>query len=186
MPKFTSKREKNWGVETNLHNEHGKPIYGTDGKLQKTKICMEDARFADGTVQPLYYESGPNQGLFKGMAVILEERGLTEAAKLRAECKKFKCPKPADGAQANCCCHWVLYNQPDFVAVESLLETVCKDRGFTVIFLPKFHCELNFIKQCWGYAKRIYRMYPPSSKETDLEQNVLTALDSVPLVCMRQ
>ena len=33
MPKFTSKHEQIWGVEMNLHDEHGKPIYGTDGKL---------------------------------------------------------------------------------------------------------------------------------------------------------
>jgi len=55
-----------------------------------------------------------------------------------------------------------------------------------VIFLPKFHCELNFIEQCWGYAKRIYRCYPPSSKESELEANVIKALDSVPLDSMRK
>jgi len=80
----------------------------------------------------------------------------------------------------------VLYNQPDFVHVKSLLETYCKSHGVEVIFLPKFHCELNFIEQCWGYAKRIYRHYPPSSKEADLEQNVLSALEAVPLDSMRK
>ncbi|KAG1835846.1 hypothetical protein F4604DRAFT_1623007 [Suillus subluteus] len=80
----------------------------------------------------------------------------------------------------------VLYNQPDFVAVESNLERICKARGFSVLFLPKFHCELNFIEQCWGYAKRIYRQYPTSSKEVDLERNVLSALESVPLDSMRR
>ena len=78
----------------------------------------------------------------------------------------------------------VLFNQPDFVNVESQLESVCKARGFQVIFLPKFHCELNFIEQCWGYAKCIYCHYPASSKEKDLEWNVLTALDSIPLESM--
>ncbi|KIM76322.1 hypothetical protein PILCRDRAFT_77971, partial [Piloderma croceum F 1598] len=152
MLKFMSKHEKNWGVKTNLRNGNGKPIYGTDGKLQKTNIRMENAQFTDGMPQPLCFETGSNRGLFKGMAVILEEQGLTEAAKLCAECKKFKCLKPTDGSVANCCCRRVLYNQPDFIAVESLLETTCKAREFTVIFLPKFHCELNFIEQCWGYT----------------------------------
>ena len=78
------------------------------------------------------------------------------------------------------------YNQPDFVQVESLLETYRKSCGVNVIFLPKFHCELNFIEQCWGYAKRIYQHYPPSSKEADLEQNLLSALKSVPVESMRK
>ena len=101
---------------------------------------------------------------------------------LRAECKKFQCPKPSglDG-MAQCCCHRVLYDQPDFTEVELLLEMTCKARGFEVLFLPKFHCELNFIEQCWGFAKCIYRHFPASSKEVDLENNILAALESVPL-----
>ncbi|OAX42499.1 hypothetical protein K503DRAFT_683243, partial [Rhizopogon vinicolor AM-OR11-026] len=35
---------------------------------------------------------------------------------------------------------------------------------------------LNFIEQCWGYSKRVYREFPMSSKEADLERNVLAAL----------
>ena len=70
----------------------------------------------------------------------------------------------------------MLYNETDFSEVESLLETTCKARGFQILFLPKFHCELNFIEQCWGYSKRIYGQYPISSKEDDLEHNVLKVL----------
>ncbi|KIK93487.1 hypothetical protein PAXRUDRAFT_145031, partial [Paxillus rubicundulus Ve08.2h10] len=80
----------------------------------------------------------------------------------------------------------ILYTQPDFVGVESLLEMLCKARGYQVLFLPKFHCELNFIEQCWGFAKRLYRQFPASSKEADLERNVVVALDSVPLITMRR
>ncbi|KAF8193235.1 hypothetical protein K438DRAFT_1589672 [Mycena galopus ATCC 62051] len=47
-----------------------------------------------------------------------------------------------------------------------------------------FFQKLNFIEQCWGYAKRIYRMFPESSEEEELEQNMLKALDSVPLASM--
>lgn len=184
MPKNTSKPESNWGVEVNVRDENGKPVYGSDRKLLKKKVCMEDATF-NGTPQPLYFPPGhPKAGLFKGMSVILEEQGLIAESKLRAECKNFKCADT--GPDVKCCCQRVLYNQPDFVQVESLLEAACKARGFEVIFLPKFHCELNFIEQCWGFTKRIYHHYEASSKEADLEQNILSALESVPLSTMRR
>ena len=48
MLKFTSSPKKNWGVEVNMHGENGKPVYGSDGKILKHKIKMEDVMFADG------------------------------------------------------------------------------------------------------------------------------------------
>ena len=113
--------------------------------------------------------------------VILKEQGLVEESKFHTECKKFNCPK---GQTAPCCHHQVLYSQPDFMEVKSCLEEVCEAWGYEVIFLPKFHCKLNFIEQCWGFAKRIYWHYPPSLKEIDLEVNVLSALETVPLESM--
>lgn len=80
----------------------------------------------------------------------------------------------------------MLYNESDFVKVELLLEMACKARGFRVLFIPKFHCELNFIELCWGYSKRLYRLSPVSSKEADLESNALASLDAIPLECIRQ
>jgi hypothetical protein len=79
-----------------------------------------------------------------------------------------------------------LFNQPDFIGVRSILELACESRGFELIFLPKFHCELNPIEQCWGFAKRIYRLNPESSREDQLEKNVLAALQAIPLVSMRR
>jgi len=148
MPKQTSTVEKNWGVEVNVHGDNGQPVYGPDGKILKHKVKMVDAAFSDGTPQSLYFDASHEKaGLFKGMAVILEEQGLVKESQLRAECKKFQCPKPSglDG-MAQCCCHRVLYDQPNCTEVESLLETTCKAHGFEVLFLPKFHCELNFIE----------------------------------------
>jgi len=111
----------------------------------------------------------------------LQERGI-DANKLKAQCKGFKCKE----GETDCCCRHILFNQPDFAHVPTLLETLCSRRGFKVIFLPKFHCELNFIEQCWGYAKRLYRLYPLTKKDEEMEANVHKALLAVPIECMRR
>jgi hypothetical protein len=113
---------------------------------------------------------------------MLQEWGLIiSMSKLCAECKKFNC---LTNQEVPCCLRCMLYDQPDFQEVKSYLEIICEAQGYEVIFLLKFHCELNFIEQCWGYARRIYWHYPPSPKEADLEANVLSALESVPLKSM--
>jgi len=151
MPKNTSKPDQNFGVIVNIVGEDGKPVYGPDGKILKQKIRMRNGWFRNGTEQEFYYPDGhPKAGLFKGMAQILTECGY-DVSKKKAQCrKKFSaCPENAK----DCCCRHLLYNKPDFVAEELLLGTCCKNWGFQVLFLPKFHCELNFMEQCWGYAK---------------------------------
>jgi hypothetical protein len=80
------------------------------------------------------------------------------------------------------CC--TLFYENDFVNQNSKLEDVCEIYGIQVPSLPKFHCKLNFIEQCWGYAKRKYRLLEPSSKEAVLEKNVKYVLDEVPLLTM--
>ncbi|KIK91814.1 hypothetical protein PAXRUDRAFT_13580 [Paxillus rubicundulus Ve08.2h10] len=177
MPKGIPKSGGNWGVEVNQVNANGKAVYSADGKVCKIKVAMSDGRFDNGTAQPLYCPPndlhGP-KGVFKGMAVILEEHKqkdplkftVPDYTKLKAQCgKNFDCQKD----QINCCCRQILYTQPDFVGVESLLEMLCKACGYQVLFLPEFHCELNFIEQCWGFAKQLYQQFPASSKEADLE-----------------
>ncbi|KAG2341755.1 hypothetical protein BDR05DRAFT_976858 [Suillus weaverae] len=155
------RKPTNWGVEVNVVSEDGKPVHGLDGAVLKKKVPMGNGKFADGSLQSLYYPEGHKcAGVFKGMVT----------SKIWAECPGFQ----------------MLYNEPDFVGVKSLLEIACKACGFRAIFFPKFHCELNFIEQCWGYSKHVYREFPVSSKEADLEQNVLQALDSVPLVAIRR
>ena len=57
---------------------------------------MSGAKLKDGSDQSLYFaDDHPTMpGIFKGMAAILTERGYTQAANLRFECNKFKCPAP--------------------------------------------------------------------------------------------
>ncbi|EDR04580.1 uncharacterized protein LACBIDRAFT_330517 [Laccaria bicolor S238N-H82] len=183
MPKNIPKEGHNWVVEVTKRDNTGNPVHLPDRTTAKEKIKMGNARFADGTPQALYFPEGhPRTGVFKGMAYILEECGLVKELKLHAECKNFKCAPLA----IDCCCHWVLYNQPDFTHIPTILKNTCNTRGFRLIYLPNFHCELNFIEQCWGYAKRIYRLNPPSSKEEVLEKYALAVLDSISLAQMRR
>jgi transposase len=183
MPKFTPKHGSNWGIEVTKRDENGKPLYLPNGTVEKVKVCMSDGTLLNGTSQSLYFPDGHGRaGVFKGMVTILEEHGFRDAQKLRAECKGFKCSPPA----VDCCCRRIMFNQPDFAHVKTILETTCNAHGFKVIFLPKFHCELNFIEQCWGYAKRIYQLNPESSREDHLERNALAALGAIPLESMRR
>ena len=183
MPKFTPKPGTNWGIEVTKRGPDGKTEYGRDGKPLKVKIKMGHGYFANGTPQDFYFPDGhPRAGVFKGMVVILQERGYTWANDLRAECLKFKCPPGA----TRCCCRRILYMEPDFVNVKSLLEEHCAKRGFEVLFLPKFHCELNPLEMVWGRSKYYYRLNPPSTKEEDLEANMIESLEKVTIDEMRR
>jgi hypothetical protein len=183
--KNAGQERPNFLVERTVKSSDGKPVYQPDGKLLKEKIPMTGASFSDGRPQPLYHEHGPHAGKFKGMEALLMERGY-KVKGMRAECPSYNCAMDADGQYGACCMRRMLFNEPDFAGVQSLLEEHCSSQGVTVIFLPKFHCELNPIEQCWGYAKRLYRLCPESSKEEDLEANMLNSLAAIPLVCIQR
>jgi len=181
MPKFPSQK---FFAYRNKIDGQGQLVYRIDGQLVKEAIPMTGAKLHNGSPQDLYFPMDHQiyPGAFKGMVNILAERRYADVSRLRAQCEGFKC---AVGA-VTCCCRRLLFNEPDFVAVESSLQMLCRLHGVQVVFLPKFHCELNPIEQCWGYAKRKYREYPRSSKESDLVLNVIKALSSVPLKSIRR
>ncbi|KAH7919685.1 hypothetical protein BV22DRAFT_1107991 [Leucogyrophana mollusca] len=160
-----------FGVERAVIGANGKPVYGANGKVLKEKVRMAYGQnTATSEPQSFYFPAGhEREGAFIGMVNILNERGFDykEVNVLCAECPKFACPKGAE----HCCCRRLLYNQPDFANIKLRLELACEAHGFQVLFLPKFHCELNFIEQCWGYAKQC---------------DIIVALDSVPLETMQR
>ncbi|KAJ7582421.1 hypothetical protein C8J56DRAFT_791765, partial [Mycena floridula] len=39
---------------------------------------------------------------------------------------------------------------------------------------------------CWGFAKRLYWMCPVSSKEANLERNMVESLNAVPIISMHR
>lgn len=148
---------------------------------------MEDVRMRPGVLpsgepQDLYFphDHPTHPGEFKGMAQILQERGLPV---LRlTQCSKFKCVD----ISANCCCRRILFNQPDFKAQRPAIQELIESRGHICIFYPKYHCELNFIEQIWGKAKYYYRMLPRPANEKQMEQNIKDSLDSVSLMSIQK
>ena len=90
-----------------------------------------------------------DNGVQKGIKTILTERDLWREG-LKLNCKE-NCPK------ADCCARAILSAQPDFVNERNWLQTVVEERGHSQIFLPKFHCELNFIEMVRGYTKAALR-----------------------------
>ena len=76
----------------------------------------------------------------KGLKTVLEEWGFN-VKKLWAKCKPV-CPIE----NKDCCMAWLLSNQDDFKNQVSMLEELVKRKGHKIIFLPKFHCELNPIE----------------------------------------
>jgi hypothetical protein len=134
--------------------------------------------------QELYYpDSHPTMpGWFKGMEVIIKERGLWPNGGLNAQCEGFKCV-PGETA---CCCRRVLFCQPDFCLQKSALEEYICMRGHICDFYPKYHCELNFIEQYWGAVKFRYRSTSRTSDIKAMEDNVVACLDDIPILQIRR
>ena len=118
--------------------------------------------------QELVFPAGHSQGgVPKGVKRVLQERNLwTEGMKL------------AD-ARAK------LAEQPDFVQQKTMLEENADVLGHVVLFVPKFHCELNFIEMYWGGLKYFCRNNCDYSFKT-LLPTVHRAMDSISLGTIRR
>lgn len=97
---------------------------------------------------------------------VMHERGLWDEA-LKTECPlvhdqtrqklSTKHAREGDELYNKCCLRKVLEAQPDFLAQKCWMEEVVVGAGHKVIFLPKFHPELNFIERYWGRIKKWLR-----------------------------
>ncbi|KIJ39957.1 hypothetical protein M422DRAFT_174478, partial [Sphaerobolus stellatus SS14] len=122
----------------------------------------------------------------KGMQQVLMERGLYRSG-LKMQCKKKK-----DGSggrcqpnSTDCCARHILDLQPDFHEQKSLVQEVIEEAGHLCIFLPKFHCELNFVEFFWGAVKRYLHEHSDGSFAM-LKENMGKALSSMPLATIRK
>ncbi len=81
---------------------------------------------------------GNVQKVQKGCASILTDRGIQPIMSLEA--------------MRN-----ILASHDDFRDEPEWLYKTVTDRGHAIIFLPKFHCELNYIEMVWAYVKNALR-----------------------------
>ena len=84
-----------------------------------------------------------------------------------------------------CCARRLLATQPDFLAQASLLEEAALQLGVEALFLPKFHCELNYIEYLWGYSKCDVRRRTDGSRDKLMEL-VPSSLRTCPLSTIRR
>lgn len=156
-------------------NPHPIWTHHKEGPKMRTTRFGEDQR-----IQDLYfdYDHPTMPGWFKGMEVIIRERGLWPEKGMNAQCDGFKCV----AGKTDCCCRRLLFTQPDFVAQKSHLEELITLRGHICDFYPKYHCELNFIEQYRGAAKLRYRNSPKTIDINEMEANMKDSLDNVPIL----
>jgi len=121
-------------------NPGGKQAQMHDGwYLQNGKKVIQPMNF------PSNHPEHPNEP--KGVKAVLTERGLYQ-------CLRGKCKNKCESEAISCCNSRILELQPDFKEQKSLVQEVIEAAGHLCIFLPKFHCELNFIEFFWGVVKK--------------------------------
>ena len=116
-----------------------------------------------------------NPGQPKGVKEVLRGWGLWWNGLLLL-CQNSKCSVEA----TSCCATHIMSLQPDFQAQWSLVQETIEATGHLCIFLPKFHCELNFIKFFLGAVKKYLREHCDYSY-SGLQENIPKALESVEL-----
>ena len=139
-------------------------IGGKQAKLRAGWFLQDDVRIVHEMVFPSTHTQA---GIPKGIKQVLLERNLwVPGMKLQ-------------DARA------LLAQQQDFIQQKSILEECAQESGHVVLFLPKFHCELNFIEMYWGALKYFCRNNCDYSFK-NLLPTVYRAMDSITLATIRR
>ena len=175
-----------------IDNSQGHSAYAEDALLSSRmnlKLGGKQAQLRDGwymqygqkIIQKMVFLKDhpefPDQP--KGMKQVLIERQLWS----NGLC--MQCTRKCDMDTTQCCAKRILELQPDFQEQCSLVQETIEHAGHLCIFLPKFHCELNFIEFFWGAVKRYLRENCDYTFQT-LKDNLPKALASIDLHTIRQ
>jgi hypothetical protein len=115
---------------------------------------MWPTTYRNGIVQEMCFPPAHPPLLYgkpKGLKIVPEDCGLWQPG-LQLECKDQKNNLCKDGKA--CCTRNVMASQPNFKAQRCMLEELLVECGHLSIFYPKFHYELNYIKNFWAVVKR--------------------------------
>ena len=145
---------------------------GKQAHMWKGWFICDGIRIKQNMVYPPDHPYFPDQP--KGIKAVLTERGLWQ------EQIRGKCHSKCDTDAVACCNMRILKSQPDFLAQKPLVEEIIEMAGHACLFLPKFHCELNFIEYFWGSVKKYLHDHADGSFVT-LKANLPQALASVQL-----
>lgn len=155
---------------------------GKQAKMRDGWYVLHGERITQSMCFPANHSEFPGQP--KGMRQVLIERGLWRNG-LVMQCKKDESGVKCKSYATDCCAKQILDLQPNFKEQTSLVQEVIESAGHLCIFLPKFHCELNFIEFFWGAAKRYLRENCDYSFAT-LQENMPKALASVSVETIRK
>jgi len=150
---------------------------GKQARMKDGWFMQNDRKIVQPMIFPADHPEFPDQP--KGMKQVLQERGVWIDG-LLMKCRD-KCLVDLD----NCCAKRLLEVQPDFQEQRSLVQEVIEAAGHLCIFLPKFHCELNFIEYFWGAIKKYLHDHCDYTFIT-LQENLPKALASVALETVRK
>jgi hypothetical protein len=143
----------------NSQNHHARP---------PDALCVKNLNLSDGgkntkKLRDTVWEGRPQlmqrpDGVQKGIRTILQERGCWPTdKKLSLICQSCKDPEEEREQNLDCCATRLLSSHDDFKNGKNWLEETLDARHHSMIFCPKFHCELNFIEMIWGYLKSVLR-----------------------------
>ena len=117
----------------------------------------------DGKLQKLVTE----EGIQKGLKSLLEERGVNTAKLKKDEMIK------------------IVEEMRDFKFQKTKVEEMILSKGHRVMFIPKFHCELNPIERVWCHAKQYTRTHCDYTF-AGLEKTIDAALNSMTVELVRK
>ena len=150
---------------------------GKQARMRDGWFMQNDQKVQQLMVFPVNHPEFPDQP--KGMKQVLQERGLWINGLL------MKCREKCSIGSTTCCAKRILEIQPDFQEQDSLIQEVINAAGHLCIFLPKFHCELNFIEYFWGAIKKYLHDHCDYTFRT-LQENLPKALESVAVETIRK